>query len=229
MKKLMVAAVLAAMAAGAYAGNCKEDPEDLDCVDVFTVKFSGKTASEDQKTLEYKLVKKISAKGYLYLSDYVTEELTSVKVGKDKIEDGLVLEDGEVTKFTVFGKKLENVLDDNLKKPGKKTSLESDLGVKFEGATDYDININQVAFGKVEAYITKDQTIKSGACGEDEEIPGCELVMTPKNFSGWFTGDFQTCLDEEAFMDDCNEFDADGATALIGGTWTAKYNKKLSK
>jgi len=218
----MIAAAAAAMVAGAYAGNCKEDPV-TECADVFTVKFSGKTASEDMKTLEYKLVQKISAKGTLVLDDYVTEVL-DVKIGKESYKD-VVLEDGEVTKFTVFGKKLETVLDDNLKKPGKTYTLESDLGVKFEGATDYDVNINQVAFGKAKAYITKDKTVKGGACGEDEEILGCELVLTPGSYNGWFTGDFQTCLDEIGFEDDCNEFDADEATAIFGGTWSAKYSK----
>lgn len=225
MKKVMIAAAVAAMIAGAYAGNCKDDPDTGDCADVFTVKFSGKTANEDTKTIEYKLVKKVSAKGYLTLGEYVTEEL-AVKVGSDKYD--VVLEDGEVTKFTVFGKKLEYVTDDYLKKPGKTTKLQADLGVKFEGATDYDINLNQVAFGTVKAYITKEVT-KSSKCGDDETTAGCELVMTPACFSGWFTGDFQTCLDEIAFENDCNEFDADAATALVGGTWSAKYSTKLSK
>ena len=223
MKKLMIAAAVTAMAASVLAGNCKEE-EQVDCVDVFKVKFSGKTTVEVDQT--YKTVKKISGKGYLYIADYVWEELT-VKVGKTK--EDLVLSDGEVTKFTVFGKKLETVLDDNLKKPGKHYTLESDLGVKFEGQTDYDVNVNQVAFGKADAYITKDKTIKSGACGEDDVIAGCELILTPKKYSGWFTGDWQTCLDELGYTDDCVEFDADGATALIGGTWSADYSKKLSK
>ena len=223
MQKLMIAAAVTAMAASVLAGNCKEEAP-VDCQDVFTVKFSGKTTVEVDET--YKTVKKISGKGYLVLADYVYEEL-AVKIGKAKYD--IVLSDGEVTKFTVFGKKLETVLDDNLKKPGKHYTLESDLGVKFEGQTDYDINVNQVAFGKADAYITKDKTTKAGACGEEETTPGCELILTPKSYSGWFTGDFQTCLDELGFTDDCVEFDADGATALVGGTWSAKYSKKLSK
>lgn len=225
MKKLMFAAAIAAMTASVLAGNCKEE-EEVDCQDVFTVKFSGKTTVEDS-SMTYKLVKKLSGKGTLTLAaDYVTEALAA-KVGKTKYD--LLLEDGEVTKFTVFGKKLDYAIDENLKKPGKHFTLESDLGVKFEGADEYDINVNQVAFGKVDAYITKAKTIKGGACGEDTDIEGCELILTPKSFNGWFTGDFQTCLDELEFTNDCNEFEADGATALIGGTWSAKYNKKLSK
>ncbi|MCR5413322.1 MAG: hypothetical protein K6F50_01175 [Kiritimatiellae bacterium] len=224
MKKLMIAAAVAALTAGVYAGNCSDEPE-VDCADVFTVKFSGKTTQEKNAT--YKTVVKLSGKGTLQIdADYVTETL-AVKVGKDKYD--VILEDGEVTKFTYFGKKLETVLDDNTKKPGKNYKLESDLGVKFEDQTEYAINVNQVAFGNMNVYVTKAKTIKGGACGEDTDIEGCELVLTPKSYKGWFTGDFQTCLDEEAFLDDCVEFDADGATSLIGGTWSAKYSKKLSK
>ncbi len=222
----MIAAAVAALTAGVYAGNCAEEPE-VDCIDVFTVKFSGKSTAEINDT--YKKIVAIKGKGYLTMDpDYVTETFDYVKVGSTKYED-LVLEDGEVTKFTYFGKKLEYIIDDNLKKPGKTIALESDLGVKFEATSEYEINVNQVAFGKVAAYITKSQTISGGACGEEEEIEGCEPVITPKSYSGWFTGDFQTCLDEEAFFNDCNEFDADGATSLIGGTWKAVYSTKLSK
>lgn len=223
MKKLMIVAAVAAMTGSVLAGNCKEDAP-VDCKTVFTVKFSGKTTVEIKDT--YKTVKKISGKGTLTLADYVFEDLT-VKLNGQTYD--ITLADGDVTKFTVFGKKLETVLDSNLMKPGKHYTLESDLGVKFEGQTEYDINVNQVAFGKADAYITKEKTQKAGACGEDETIAGCELVLTPKSYSGWFTGDFQTCLDEYGFVNDCVEFDADGATSLIGGTWSAKYSKKLSK
>ena len=134
-------------------------------------------------------------------------EVLAVKLNGEKYD--VTLTDGEVTKFTVFGKKLETVLDENQIKPGKHYTLESDLGVAFEGQDLWDINVNQVAFGKADAYITKETTKKS--------------------YSGWFTGDFQTCLDEYGFVNDCVEFDADGATSLLGGTWSAKYSKKLSK
>lgn len=226
MKKLMIAAAVAAMTAGAYAGSCTDEPSELDCETVFTVKFSGKTASENS-AITYKTVQKISGKGTLSINcDYVYETL-AVKVGKEKYD--LVLADGTVTKFTVFGKNLEKALDESTRKPGKTYSVESDLGVMFEGQTDASINVNQVAFGKASIYITKDKTTKH-PCSDDEVIEGCVPVMTPKSYSGWFTGNFETCLDEAAYEDDCIDcMDADGITALIGGTWTAKYNKKASK
>ena len=217
MKKLMIASAVAAMTAGAFAGNCSEDPVDPDCALVMTVKFSGKTATE--KNLEYKTVQKISGKGVLSISDYVTEVL-AVKVGKEKYD--VLLEDGEVTKLTVFGKNLETAMDENTMKPGKKYKVEADLGVQFEDQTENAISVNQVAFGSASIYVTKPKTIKGGACGEDTEIEGCVPVLSLKKFSGWFTGKFETCLDELGYYDDCVEFDADEITALIGGTWSAK-------
>lgn len=226
MKKLMVAAAVAAMTAGAFAGECGEDPETPDCKTVFTVKFSGKTATEYKDT--YKTAQKISAKGYLLISpDYVQEKFSTLKVGSDKYEN-VLLDDGEVVKMTYFGKKLDAVLDENVKKPGKTYSLESDLRVQFADQTDATINIDQVAFGKVKVYVTKDKTIKAGKCGEDVDVPGCVNVLTPVSYSGWFTGDFTPmCLDEEGYFDCCNEFDADGV-AIMGGTWSAKYDKRNS-
>lgn len=217
MKKLMTAAAVAAMTAGAFAGNCAEDPVTPDCALEMTVKFSGKTATE--KNLEYKTVQKISGKGTLVIGEYVTETL-AVKVGKDKYD--VVLEDGEVTKLTVFGKNVEKATDEQTMKPGKTYKAEADLGVTFEDQDDAAISVNQVAFGSAKIYVTKNQTIHGGPCGEDDEILGCVPVVTLKKFSGWFTGKFETCLDELGYADDCVEFDADEVTALIGGTWSAK-------
>ena len=179
----------------------------------------GSCGSATEKNLEYKTVQKISGKGVLSISDYVTEVL-AVKVGKEKYD--VLLEDGEVTKLTVFGKNLETAKDENTMKPGKKYKVEADLGVQFEDQTENAISVNQVAFGSASIYVTKPKTIKGGACGEDTEIEGCVPVLSLKKFSGWFTGKFETCLDELGYYDDCVEFDADEITALIGGTWSAK-------
>ena len=220
----MIAAAVAAMTAGSFASNCAEDPVDTDCALVMTVKFSGKTATETvtKKGEMYKTVQKLSAKGVLTIADYATE-LLEVKVGKEKTE--WLLEDGEVTKLTVFGKNLEKAMDEDTMKPGKTYKVESDLGVSFEDQDDDVISIDQVAFGSATVYVTKDKTIKGGPCGEDTPIPGCVPVLTLKKFSGWFTGKIETCLDELGYYDDCVEFDADEVTALIGGTWSAKVKK----
>ena len=211
MKKLMIAAAVAAMTAGAFAGNCKEEVA-AGCSLDFTVKFSGKTTVE--KDLEYKTVTKISGKGVLSLGDYVTESLV-VKVGKDKYD--VVLADGEVTKLTYFGKNVEKALDESTMKPGKTYKAEADLGVMFEDQTDAMISVNQVAFGSAKVKISKEH---SSPCGDPTE--GCVPVVSLCKFSGWFTGKWETCLDEYGYADDCVEFDADEITSLLGGTWSAK-------
>lgn len=224
MKKLMIVA-LAAVAMGANAASCTDPSVQGSCQTVFTVKFSGKTATEGAN---YKTTQKLSAKGYLTLSDTdVSEEFTQFKIGKEKYNTN-VLTGGTVTKMTYFGKNLATVQNKNLYKPGKTYSLEGDLGVKFEGAdlvpeAITSFNINQVAFGKVKVYISK---ATESACGE--KTPGCLPIVTPVCYSGWFTGDFQPlCLDEANYNDCCYEF-AGSEIALIGGTWTAKYNKGKS-
>lgn len=213
MKKLMIVSAVAAMTAGAFAGNCSEEILG-GCTLDFKVKFSGKTATE--KDLEYKTVQKISGSGVLSIGEYVTE-LLAVKVGKEKYD--VLLGDGEVYKFTVFGKNVEKATDESTMKQGKKYKAEADLGVSFEDQDLWAVSVNQVAFGSAQIYVTKD---KKSDCGE---TLGCVPVVSVKKFSGWFTGKFETCLDEYGYADDCLEFDADEITALIGGTWSAKVTK----
>jgi len=107
-------------------------------------------------------------------------------------------------------------------KPGKTYKVEADLGVAFEDQTENAISVNQVAFGSATVKVSKPHTIHGGPCGEDVDVEGCVPTVTLKKFSGWFTGKFETCLDEVGYADDCVEFDADEVTALIGGTWSAK-------
>ena len=228
MKKLMIAAAVAAMTAGAFAESCQEDPETPDCQTVFTVKFSGKTACENEKET-YKTVQKISGSGYLVLSDYVTEMFTKFKVGKTDYAKEIFFTDGEVTKFSMFGKNLEKLMDDTGAsiKPGKTYKVETDFGVKFEDQTDYAINVYQVAFGDAKVYITKGSAAKSSGCGEIPEVEGCIPEVTPNKLSGWFTAEWTPfCMDETGYSDSCVEFDEE--IAVAGGTWSAKYDKKNS-
>lgn len=219
MKKIIIAAAIAVMSAVGFGGNCGE-VEDSTCALTMTVKFNGKTACE--KGTAYKTTQTISGKGTLSIGNTVTETLT-VKVGGEKHD--IVLADGEITKFSVFGKNLETATTENTMKPGKAYKVSSDLAVKFEDQSDYGISLMQVAFGDGKIKVSKAKTIKNGPCGEDDEILGCVPTVEVTKFSGWFTGKFYTCLDEEGYTDSCVEFDADGATALCGGTWTAKVVK----
>ena len=230
MKKLMIVAAVAALSASAFAAKCSDAPQN-DCQTAFTVKFSGKTAdtyfkNSDGDEGDYAAIQKISGKGSLVVAEYVTEYLESVKVGKYKVGN-LTLTEGELIKWSYFGKNLETISNDWTKKPGKTYKFESDFGVAFEEQLDdLALSVDQVAFGKVKVYITKDKTVKSG-CGEST-IEGCLPVVTPVSYSGWFTGSFTpACVEWELYDDGCVEFGGD-EVALIGGTWSAKYSKKLS-
>ena len=204
-----------------------------ECVTAFTLKFSGKTASEytlAKKRTLYKTVQKISGKGELVLSPQVTSELFSnVKVGKKAIDDIVV--PAAVNKCTYFGKRLANVVpaEKNAKmKEGKTYSLESDLGLSVVDATSGDygkINIEQVAFGKVKVKISKYKPATKKGCRPVDPVAGCIPTLTPVSYSGWFTGSMDVgCLDEEAYADECNVFDAYDGIAVFGGKWSAKYS-----
>lgn len=230
MKKLMIAAAVAAITAGAYAEKCAITTAS-GCQVVFQVKFSGKTATETltkDSSKEYASIQKISGKGTLTLDEegYV-EEFETVKVGKRTFKDDeeIVLEDGEVLQWTYFGKDLENVDGNGPKsKPGKSFSLESDFGIQFEDAGDYAITVQQVAFGKAKAKLSKEGTVTSGCAVVP--VDGCVPSITIKDYKGWFTGWFEpTCADVEATVYGCVPF-VDNGIALIGGTWSAKVKKQ---
>ncbi len=211
MKKLMIAAAVAALTAGAFADSCAEEP---DCGTVFTVKFSGKTATQvldkNGNDKGYAAVQKISGKGTLTVADYASELLT-VKVGK--YSDVVLLEDGTVIKWSYFGKNMAKIADP---KPGKSYSVESDFGVVFEGQDEWDVSVTQVAFGKGKVKISKGST---SVCGETTDP--CIPTLTLKSYSGWFTGWYTpTCADFTGYEDDCTSVDE--GIALVGGTWSAK-------
>ena len=233
MKKLMIAAALAAITAGAYAG-CSVGPGS--CSVKFTVKFSGKTATQtyDKKGEDkgYASVQKLSGKGTLTFDDidYV-EEFSQVKVGKVVFggDNKIVLTGGTVDQWTYFGKGLEALQGGEGAKPGKSFNLESDLGLTFTGGDDedgtgYSIDVVQVAFGKAKGKLSKEGKSTSGCVVTP--VAGCVPSITIKNYSGWFTGSFTPiCADVAADpYGECIPF-ADNGIALIGGTWSAKPKK----
>lgn len=211
MKKLMIAAAVAAMTVGAFAAECSETP---DCGTVFEVKFSGKTGTQvlDKNGGDkgYASVQKISGKGTLTVADYATE-LLDVKVGK--YSDVVLLEDGEVIKWSIFGKNYSKVADP---KPGKSYSVESDFGVVFADQDEWAVTVTQVAFGKAKVKISKGST---SVCGESTDP--CIPTVVLKKYSGWFAGWYSpTCADFYGYEDDCISVDEE--IALVGGTWSAK-------
>lgn len=127
-------------------------------------------------------------------------------------------EEQEVGILSLFGKGFEKTI-----KPGKTTSVEADVFWTLEGDDAYgeEIALQFVGFGKAKYGITKGKA-NTDPCG-DNSIEGCEDLFTWPDWNGWFTGfagsadcivsgTCEGCVDE----------------ALAGGTWSGKYNKKLS-
>ncbi len=126
-----------------------------------------------------------------------------------------------IKKMTVFGKNLETVL-----KPGKSTTIESDILWNFGDGlvvedTETEMNLQFVGFGKAKRWMSK-ATPDTDPCG-DNSTEGCAESIDWPSWSGWFTG---------VWGDDSVEFEdmlCDGPCwGIAGGTWSAKFNKKLA-
>ena len=132
-----------------------------------------------------------------------------------------------VDKMSVFGKDFTKLLN-----PGKSVTLESDVKFQFTDPVDVDtgadwLSINNanpgvvldfVGFGKGKKYMTKDTP--GTACSPG--TTGCEEMYDWPSWSGWFTGWYGDDSDEQS------DFTCACVDAVAGGTWSAKYNKKMS-
>lgn len=241
MKKLMMFAAAMTIVGGAHAWTlCGGTTAASNCdVPVWELKASGKVGNWSTKG--YKAVNKMSFKGAIV--GYMVEEseiiidgdvTNIVETGEcclesfdvmiyDKSLKTLVLfPEQEVNVLTMFGKNLYEVI-----KPGKSKSLESDVMWQLEGE-DCDgslIDLQFVGFGKGKIGMSKDKP-NTDPCG-DNSIEGCEPIYDWPSWSGWFTGwyGYVPC---ELLSPIC-DFDCELVDAVAGGTWSAKYSKKLSK
>ena len=75
------------------------------------------------------------------------------------------------------------------------------------------------AFGKVDWKVTP---IKESKKYCKESSSGCDPIVTPKNYSGWFVGTYLCVNAENCFMCSCPDLD------VFGGTWKAAYQKKVT-
>lgn len=250
MKKLMVAAAAAAMAAGVYAAgfqpiDCTPDVPEGDCpVMTFKLTASGK-AVQDYKG-EYKTVKtlKISKGALVMMPDetmaqdcdiccYATANIyATVKVGS--ATHYVAINDVAVTKWSIFGKELDKVANflTEMKKGSTKT-VESDLYLEADDvdvyfATDDDSIVSTVlfraaAFGKMNAKNLKAGSVSNSYCVKPEQKE-CVLEFTPKSYSGWFAGNYDVCVNDDqlCFNCDCGQYD------IFGGTWKATYQAKAT-
>lgn len=248
MKKLMIAAAVAAMTAGAFAAsfqpiNCDEDdPVVSVCPDmVFKLTGSGKTV-QDVKG-DYKTVKALKiSKGALVMAPsdalidcgiccYDTAGIYAlVKVGSEK--HYIAIEEVPVAKWSVFGKNVEKVANflTEMKK-GSKVDLESDLYLAADDADllfveDDDSTISAVtfraaAFGNMTAKNLAGKQTSGNYCVKPP-VEECVLEFTPKSYSGWFAGNYDDMVNygQLCFNCECGEYD------IFGGTWKAVFQNK---
>jgi len=222
MKKLLMFAAAMTIVGGAYAQCYEPGGITSECsIPVWDFKASGKTANEVKQG--YKSVQSIKFVGALAGIVEMDEGYCCLTGGfdlfiYDKADKALYLfpENG-IYKMTIFGKNLRKVL-----KPGKSTSVESDVMWTWVGDTeeDGDIELQFVGFGKGKISMSKEIDDRDN-CGE--LTPACIPTFTWPSWNGWFTG---------RFLADDNDFDSIiceyVCEAVAGGTWSAKYNKKLS-
>lgn len=248
MKKLMIAAAAAAMTAGAFAASFLPidciggDPEVSECPDmVFKLTGSGK-AVQDVKG-EYKTVKALKiSKGALVMAPsdsmidcgiccYDTASIYAlVKVGSAK--HYIAIEEVPVAKWSIFGKNVEKVSNflTEMKK-GSKVDLESDLYLAADDSEiffgdDDDSFVSAVtfrasAFGNMTAKNLKGKESSGNYCVKPP-VEECVLEFTPKSYSGWFAGNYDTLVNEGqlCFNCECGEYD------IFGGTWKAVFQNK---
>lgn len=243
MKKLMIVAAAATLAANTYGialTNCTKEVS-LDCPQiVFKVTASGKAIQwTDKEDYGYKSTASLKvSKGALVLFGTPSGDdccydafslYAQVKVGKSTKKIAFL--DQEVKKWSIFGKNFDAAMNEE---KSKKYTLESDFGAYIEDDSSSDVegydvieevNLLATAFGKA-TYNVKASTTKQvgkGACAVCTPVEGSSK-LTPGNYSGWFAGFEAKLSDDDACMT-CACIDID----VFGGTWKAKYQKSWSK
>lgn len=238
MKKLMMFAAAMTIVGSAHAWTfCGSTSAAGDCqIPVWDLKASGKVANWSSKG--YKAVNKLAFKGAIVGNIIAQEEpdpadpaVTNINCCLDSFDvmiydksiKTLVLFDlQDVEVLTLFGKNLETVL-----KQGRTTSLESDVlwtlvDSDCEGSR---IELQFVGFGKGKRGVTKGKA-NTDPCG-DNSVEGCQEYYEWPSWNGWFTGyyGYVPCNLASPICD----FDCELVDAVAGGTWSAKFNKKLSE
>ena len=215
--------------------ECGDSPATYDCdVVVFKLTGSGKAVLDKGS---YKTVGSIKIKkGALALVGELCETtgaccydggffFATVKAGKKTFAVGAPV---ELAVWSIFGKDLDKTRTMQVKQ-GKKIKLDSAIFLTAADVyddEDDDVNLETfslaaAAFGKVQAAVTKDKQGNSSWCNK-VNIEGCELIYTPKSYSGWFVGTYPCVNDEDCFLCDCTDTD------IFGGTWKASYQSKYT-
>jgi len=256
MKKLMMFATAMTIVGGAYASSCAPNETVAACdVPVWDLSVSGKTANETVKG--YKAVSSFKMKGALIgvmqeagIFTTVTTNFPGtptqavIRVSTTNLEccldsfnayvygktDGAAklykIDTTGIEKMSVFGKNFAKVQPDQATKmAGKSVSLESDVMWTVEdGVADgVTYNLQFVGFGKATFKWSKVVSgVASNSCAPGVAASCPEVTPAWPSWSGWVTGTSDGCDDYYSMI--CNESVDD----VIGGTWSAKLNKKLS-
>lgn len=256
MKKLMIAAAVAAMsvvgsAATFKPGDCSTPDELVNqaCpVMVFKLTASGKTV-QDVNEGEYKAVSALKiSKGALALQfDECAAECASaeasccyataniyaqVKVGKKTTKVGIL--DVDVTKWSVFGKKFEQAANWETEiKKGKSVKLESDLAIAGDGVDvlaivdETEEAVDSIVFNAV-AFGNFTCKVQYSEASENDST----CVPTQKGEvceATWTPGKYNGWFvgTRELGLADFACFNCDcGDADLFGGTWKATFQKK---
>ena len=254
MKKLMMFAAAMTIVGGAFASACNPDVTTAACdVPVWDLTMSGKTANDTVKG--YKAVSAVKVKGAIIgimqeagatttttNNPGATNQVITVVTNNSCCLDSFnvyvyqkaagtaavlyKIEGNEIAKMTVFGKNFAK-LDPSMaeKMAGKSVALESDVMWTLDGAAnDIDISLQFVGFGKTTFKWSKETTGSAATACAPGTPSACPVVVPAwPSWTGWFTGtwDVEGC---DYYSMICTEQIDD----VAGGTWSAKYNKKMS-
>ena len=251
MKKLMIGAAVAAIAVGAFASACEEPSTECRAWDVkmslkslgpkkikCTVAAASACDEPTKDTVYYMDNVTRKLKGYLWICDYVCDdELTfNVVLWDEKNKkaviaaplSGLDYQQVAATDIWAYGKKATKVAG-NIAFEGTDANGEDGIAVNAAG-----LNGKIAKDGSTDCYI---KSLSGYAAGTIAYVkPGASVVAT----SGGLCG--------EPVIEVCDEYlaklipfcaaccfegwcDADDAPDMVpaAGTWSMKYNKKVSK
>ena len=247
MKKLMVAAAVAAMTAGAFANACGEDATVCRAWDVsMSLKSlgpkkttctvpAGSPCEDDTKGKVYYLdnvTRKI--KGYLWICEYECGKDFNVCLWDSKNKKAIIPVSYESVSFNevyVYGKKANKVAGTldfaGADLEGNDTIEVTASGVNgkmVRGSEDTDCYVKSLsgyAAGKL-AYLKPAAVTAGGSNGTL-----CEDPEDPEICEEYFAKILPLC-DACCFEGWCEADDADDMLPAVG-TWKMKYNKKVSK
>lgn len=249
MKKLMIAAAVAAMTVGAFAGPC-DDPEVVSPCRAWDVKMSLKSLGPKKTTCKVEatdpcddpttevvyyldnVTRKVT--GYLWICDYDCGAAANVVLWDSKNKVALIAYAEDAVEFDdvfAYGKKATKIAG-TIEFAGADAAGNDALDVVASGingkmvrgnGTDecYIKSLSGYASGRI-AYIKPGSDVIPGVAGKLCDEPVAPVVCDE------FDAKILPFCDACCFEGWCNADNADDMIPATG-TWSMKYNKKVSK